>query len=82
MLPVLLIPPSVIRWKPNWLGGVIAFAAAMVASGAAALVLAYLLSDVTGTVTAGQALGSAIGKWGVAAMVSPFVCIYALMRRR
>lgn len=40
LLPVLLIPPSVVRWKPNWLSGVIALVAAMVASGAAALVLA------------------------------------------
>lgn len=54
----------------------------MATSAIAGLALAYLASDVTGTVTAGEALGSAIGKLGIAARTCPFVCIFALMRRR
>ena len=82
LAPVFLIAPRIVRWKPNWLGGVIACFASIIASAIAGLALAYVVSDVTGAVRAGEALGSAIGKWGIATIASPFVCAFAVRRRR
>jgi hypothetical protein len=56
--------------------------ASIVASAIAGLALAYVLSDVTGAVRAGDVVGSANGKWGIATIASLFVCAFAVMRRR
>ena len=82
LAPMFLIAPRIVRWKPNWLGGVIACFASIIASAIAGLALAYVLSDVTGAVRAGEVVGSAIGKWGIATIASPFVCAFAVMRGR
>ena len=82
LAPMFLIAPWVVRWKPNWLGGVIACFASIIASGLAGLALAYVVSDVTGAVRVGEALTSAIGKWGIATIASPFVCAFAVRRHR
>ncbi len=80
--PMFLIAPRIVRWKPNWLGGVIACFASIIASAIAGLALAYVLSDLTGAVRAGEIVASAIGKWGIATIATPFVCAFAVRRCR
>ena len=82
LAPVFLIAPRIVRWKPNWLGGVIAFFSSIIASAIAGLALAYVVSDLTGAVRAGEALSSAIGKWGIATIATPFVCAFVVERPR
>jgi hypothetical protein len=82
LAPLFLIAPRVVRWKPNWLGGVIACIASVAVSAIAGIALVYVLSDLTGTVRAGEALAGAIGKWGIATIISPFACAYVVMRSR
>ena len=82
LAPMFLIAPRIVRWKPNWLGGVIACFASIITSAIAGLALAYVVSDLTGAVRAGEALSSAIGKWGIATIATPFVCAFVVERPR
>ncbi len=82
LAPMFLIAPRIVRWKPTWLGGVIACFVSIIVSGIAGLAMAYVVSDVTGAVRVGEALTSAFGKWGIATIASPFVCAFAVRRRR
>lgn len=81
-LPVVLIPPRLLDWRPRWLGSIIAFFLTTIASGIAGLVLAYVLSDLTGAMPLGQAFARAIGTWGIAVIVSFVICVLAAFRRR
>jgi len=80
--PILLIPPRITGWRPGWLGAILSFLAAVPMSGASALLVAYLMIDVTGLMPVGRAIAGAIGKWAFATILCFVICTILAFARR